>query len=365
MRPLRHAARSAAYASRPAPEPARKLFQDVAAVQGFEFPADLTKLSPTPALAVPQAAVAPPQRQTFPATPHKPEPSRVLMREAFKPAAPSFARDIEPIFKTVTPRPELHRTFDPPPKAKRITLPKLRVSPKAVVFKIQRGVRSMSVQQRALTGLASFVFVAGVGISLVQFHANQLGKLGAAQASVAGAIAATTTNSDSTAPSTAPITADTLRSYHVAPDAARYIRIGKLGVLARVLQVGTTKSGALATPNNVFDAAWYKDSAKPGEPGATLIDGHVSSWTTNGVFYGIKGLAAGDNIEIERGDGKQLEYTVVKTVTYPVDSVDMTSLMKPVTAGKSGLNLITCGGKYDSKSGEFTQRIAVYASLND
>jgi hypothetical protein len=43
----------------------------------------------------------------------------------------------------------------------------------------------------------------------------------------------------------------------------------------------------------------------------------------------------------------------------------MNALMKPVTSGKSGLNLITCGGKYDSKSGEFTQRIAVYASLND
>jgi sortase (surface protein transpeptidase) len=135
--------------------------------------------------------------------------------------------------------------------------------------------------------------------------------------------------------------------------------------MARVLQVGITKDGALATPSNVFDSAWYKQSAKPGQPGATLIDGHVSSWTTNGVFYGIKKLVAGDTITIERGDGTKLDYSVVKTMTYQADAVDMASLIKPVTAGKSGLNLITCGGKYDTKSGEFTQRIAVFATLND
>jgi sortase (surface protein transpeptidase) len=223
----------------------------------------------------------------------------------------------------------------------------------------------MPLQQRALTGLAAVVLLAGTGLSLSQFHANHLGKLGAAQASIAKAVPATTTDSSDTAPSTAPVTADTLRSYQVAPDAARYIRIGKLGVVARVLQVGVTKDGALATPSNVFDTAWYQASAKPGQPGATVIDGHVSSWTTDGVFHDIKRLAAGDTIEIERGDGTKLSYSVANVVTYPKDAVDMKALLLPVTTGKSGLNLITCGGKYDSKSGEFSERVAVFAILND
>jgi len=380
LRPLRHAG-TPTYVSRPVPEPARKLFQDVSVVQDFVFPSQFVRPAVEPQTAPVQAATPQPVqmtssrsvvgadvvplRQTFPAVPHKPEPSRVLRREAFKSKPAEFARDLEPVFKVVTPRPELHRTFDPPPKVQRIRLPKLRKNPLLVVLKVRRVLRAMPRQQRALTALAAIVLLVGSGISLQQLRANHLGGIGAAKAGIAAAVPATTTNSNSTPPSTATVTGDTLKSYQVAPDAARYIQINKLGVLARVLQVGTTKTGALATPSNVYDAAWYKASAKPGDPGATLIDGHVSSWTTNGVFYGIKNLVAGDNIEIIRGDGKKLDYTVVKTIAYPVDAVDMDSLMKPVTAGKSGLNLITCGGKYDSKSGEFTERIAVYATLND
>jgi sortase (surface protein transpeptidase) len=262
-------------------------------------------------------------------------------------------------------RPAEHRTFEPPVKPRK--LPQLRISskPNVLIVRIKRRFTAMPVQQRLLTGLATLVLVAGTAISLSGIYANKDARLRAANASIAAATSATTTGSSEGAPSTAQITADTLRAYRVAPDAARYITIPRLGVLARVLQVGLTKDGAMATPSNVFDTAWYKQSAKPGNPGATLIDGHVSSWTTNGVFYDIKNLKAGDTIGIERGDGKKLEYSVVKTMTYPANAVDMNSLMKPVTVGKSGLNLITCGGKYDSKSGEFTQRIAVYAALND
>jgi hypothetical protein len=39
IRPLRHAAGPAAYVRRPVPEPSHKLFQDVAEVHEFEFPA--------------------------------------------------------------------------------------------------------------------------------------------------------------------------------------------------------------------------------------------------------------------------------------------------------------------------------------
>jgi sortase (surface protein transpeptidase) len=367
MRPLRHAASSAAYVRRPVPEPSHKLFQDVAAISDYEFPADFGALQTVASQKVPA-----PNRQAFPAK-RKQAPSLVLRRESFresikfKPAPEAFESQpqAETFFIRTTPQPELHRTFDPPAKTKYTPLVRLRGKPRLVVVRIKRRVSAMPLQQRVLTGLAAFVLIAGTGISLSGMFANKAAKLQAAQASLAAAAPATTTDSKDAAPSTTPITSDTLRAYKVAPDAARYITIPRLGVMARVLQVGTTKDGALATPSNVFDAAWYKQSAKPGQPGATLIDGHVSSWTTNGVFYGIKNLVAGDSISIERGDGTKLNYAVVKSTTYPADEVDMASLMKPVTVGKSGLNLITCGGKYDANSGEFTQRIAVYAVLNN
>ena len=387
LRPLGHAARPAAYVARPAAEPSRKLFQDVKAVDDFKLPQAFSQPIP-----IQQPTVAPtyppltateltllvnqpakvsvltpsvPDRQIFSTVPHKPDPSIVLKRELFTPKPAELVQELQPTAIAVTPRPEVHRTFDPPAKVRRIKLLRLTNGSKFVLLRLQRGVMALPVRQRALTGLAALVLVVGSSISISQLHSNQLGGIGAAKASIAAAVPATTTGSTTTAPSTAQVTADTLRSYQVAPDAARYIRIGKFGVIARVLQVGVTKSGALATPSNVYDAAWYDASAKPGQPGATLIDGHVSSWTTNGVFYDIKNLGAGDNIEIERGDGTKLEYSVVKTMKYPKDGVDMKALMKPVTAGKSGLNLITCGGKYDSKAGEFTERVAVYATLDN
>jgi sortase (surface protein transpeptidase) len=384
MRPLRHARPpkqrdgwgpgKVTYVRRPVPEPSHKLFQDVEAVSAFQFPAAFSQPSQTTDVfadtdpGVNQPALAP-SRQPFPAKRRIPAPSLVLKRESFiiKPPAPEPKPEpqAEAFFIRTTPRPELHRSFEPPAKSRPAWLLRARRKPGVLIVRLKRTVRAMPRQQRLLTGLAALVLVAGTAVSLSGVFGNHAAKLKAAQASLAVATSATTTNSRDSAPSTAPVTADTLRAYRVAPEAARYISIPKLGVLARVLQVGMTKDGALATPSNVFDTAWYKQSAQPGQPGATLIDGHVSSWTTNGVFYGIKKLVAGDTIQIERGDGQKLSYAVVKTVTYPADAVDMGSLMKPVTPGKSGLNLITCGGKYDSKSGEFTQRIAVYATLND
>jgi sortase (surface protein transpeptidase) len=316
LRPHGHAHRQTAYAPREAAQPSRKLFQDIGQVQEYDLAALFLH----------------------------PESSRTHAQatelDAPKPVAVS-----EPV-QTFTPR-----SFAPPAREPRAWKQLLQLT-------------NQLTRQRVLTASAVLVLIVGGSISIAGFRSNALAKAQAAKAGIAAVIPATTTGSGSSAPSTAPVAADTLAAYQVSPDAARYIRIPKLGVWARVLQVGVTKDGALATPSNVFDAAWYKGSVKPGQPGATLIDGHVSSWTTNGVFYGIKNLVAGDQIEIEKGDGAKLEYTVVQTVAYPADAVDMKSLMKPVTTDKSGLNLITCGGKYDREAGEFTQRIAVYAALN-
>ncbi|HWT55436.1 MAG TPA: class F sortase [Candidatus Microsaccharimonas sp.] len=323
-RPLHHAQLN--YARRAPQAHSRKLFQDVMPVDPADVQRQIQQLHSSK---TPKAA----SRLVTPIVPHKPQPSRVLMRPA---PVQSHSLQLQ----------------QPEPVA-------------ALVVRTRRRVWRLPSHRVVLHGLAALVLVVGATMSWQQLRHNTAGQAQAAQASVARAVAATTTSSTNSAPNTATVTTDTLQSYQVAPDAARYIRIGKLGVWARVLQVGVTKDGALATPSNVFDTAWYKNSAKPGQPGAALIDGHVSSWTTNGVFYDIKKLVAGDDIEIERGDGKKFEFSVVKTVAYPKDSVDMKALMQPIVPGQPGLNLITCGGKYDSKQGEFTQRIAVYATLSN
>jgi len=161
-------------------------------------------------------------------------------------------------------------------------------------------------------------------------------------------------------PSTVKPSADTFANWQVDANEPRYLFIPKIGVKAIVRPTGLTGDGAIGTPNNIFDTDWYVGSAKPGQAGAMLIDGHVS-WGTNGVFYNLKKLQPGDAITVQRGDDIQLTYRVVRTHTYPADAVDMKQVLSPVTAGKPGLNLITCTGDIVKNGTTFDHRIVVFA----
>jgi LPXTG-site transpeptidase (sortase) family protein len=207
----------------------------------------------------------------------------------------------------------------------------------------------------ALIGMAGLVFAIGLVASLQGFQTNSQ-----AAAQISALSKKSESQGGTPAPGTTPPNGASFNSYAVAPDLPRYLQIPKLGVSARVLQVGVDSSGALGTPYNVFDTAWYTGSAKPGQPGAALIDGHVSSWTTHGVFYNLKSLKAGDSVQIVRGDGAILNYRVVKTQVYDADNVDMQAAVTPITAGKAGLNLITCTGRVKPGTSEFNQRIIVF-----
>lgn len=143
----------------------------------------------------------------------------------------------------------------------------------------------------------------------------------------------------------------------------RELAIPSIGVNTRIVQLGTLKSGALAMPNNIFDAGWYSASAKPGEQGAELIDGHVSGPTQHGVFYNIKMLKAGSKITVQRGDGQTFTYTVVTSKTYDANNVDLAAALTPITPGKPSLNLITRTGKLDASGTHFLQRVVVFASM--
>lgn len=180
-----------------------------------------------------------------------------------------------------------------------------------------------------------------------------------AQVAALGKHGETASTPDTTKPSGSAVS-----QYVVAPDVPRYLTIAKLGVRARVMQVGVDSNNVLGVPTNIYDTAWYTGSAKPGQAGATLIDGHVSSWTTHGVFYGLNKLVAGDQLQLERGDGTVLHYTVVRAQTYPAGQVDMQAAITPVTAGKSGLNLISCTGQVIKGTSQYNQRVIVFAQQN-
>ncbi len=205
--------------------------------------------------------------------------------------------------------------------------------------------------------MAATVFVIGLWVSINGWQTNK------AASAVVTHLAATATNGHApnpVVPSTTKPPAGNVVSYTVAPALPRYLSIAKLGVHARILQLGVDKSGQLNTPPNVYDTGWYDASSLPGQPGAMLIDGHISSWTTPGVFYDLKKLTTGDVITVERGDGKVFTYRVVRIQTYDANSVDMQAAVTPVIPDKPGLNLITCTGSVKPGTSEFNQRLIVF-----
>lgn len=214
--------------------------------------------------------------------------------------------------------------------------------------------RRKPVSQKLLPAMATIVFVAGITVAVIGLRTNKHVEAQIKNASQQN-------GQNAVAPDEEKPSAQAMANYKVDPTAPRYVRIAKLNVFSRVTRQGLDAKGAIKAPTNVHDVGWYENSSKPGEGGATLLDSHVSGPTVKGAFFGIKNLAAGDMIEVERGDGQKFNYQVVKSVVADADKVDMASALVSVQQGKPGLNMITCTGKFNPQTQEYQQRVVVYA----
>ena len=158
-----------------------------------------------------------------------------------------------------------------------------------------------------------------------------------------------------------PLPDTSLENYKVASDMPRVLSIPKAKVKARILPMGVNKDGSMQAPQNIADSGWYNASAKPGTPGAAVIDGHASGPTKEGLFAYLDKLIAGDTISVERGDGSQLNYKVLKAEVVPLAGVDMDKLLLPAGKKAEALNLITCTGAWQADKNTYDHRIIVYA----
>lgn len=162
--------------------------------------------------------------------------------------------------------------------------------------------------------------------------------------------------------SVTPLPENALENYKVAADNPRAIYIDKISVQARILPMGVDVSGAMQAPTNIYDTGWYTGSAKPGEAGAMVMDGHASQTGTHyGEFGRLEELNNGDIITIEKGDGTKLNYKVVHVEDDPLDKVDMNRLMTPYEGAAQGLNLITCAGDWTKDGKTLDHRILVFS----
>lgn len=266
-----------------------------------------------------------------------------------------------PGYMDVMPKP-VHHVRRRAPQAAETIQPRQATSAPSRRRKI-RLKRFMSKQAFLYAG-AFVVFSLGMYASLSGLWANKQVGLQVKTLQKSAVQGAATGSSDGTTPpSMEKPNEHAVRSYAVSPLNPRYIDIPKLKVHARVLAMGVDRKNELQAPYGIYDAGWYNASAKPGENGAMLVDGHSGIGKTRGIFHDLTKLVAGDEIVIKRGDGQVFTYLVTASYVADADKVDMASLMVSADTAKPGINLITCAG--DQIPGTFTlkQRVVVRAVM--
>lgn len=130
---------------------------------------------------------------------------------------------------------------------------------------------------------------------------------------------------------------------------------------ANVTHLGLTPDGAMASPKDIKDVAWYEKGPKPGAIGSAVVAGH-KTWSNNSpaVFDNLHLLAKGDFVYIKGDEGESLTFVVRETKIYkPQD--DATEVFISDTG--VSLNLITCAGDWDNAKKTATDRLVIFTSL--
>jgi sortase A len=148
-----------------------------------------------------------------------------------------------------------------------------------------------------------------------------------------------------------------IASKPVEHKAEAHLLIPKLGVNAPIKAMGYTAAGAMAVPNNTVDVGWFSPGIQIGAVGSAVIGAH-NVWTNgNGVFVHLDQLTVGDGVTVLNVGGTSITFIVRETRTYsPTDDAE------EIFNSGSGthLNLITCSGTFDQKTGTYTKRLVVF-----
>jgi LPXTG-site transpeptidase (sortase) family protein len=133
------------------------------------------------------------------------------------------------------------------------------------------------------------------------------------------------------------------------------ISIPSISVNAEIVPVGLNpKTKSLVVPKQGSIVGWFSRGA---EQRPTVLVGHVDTAKKAAVFYRLPKLRNGDSIKVTNSDSTTRRYRVDRITRVDKDKFPT----KSVYLG-SGLRLITCGGKFDRKTGHYEENVIVFAT---
>ncbi|WP_436705071.1 class F sortase [Geodermatophilus sp. CPCC 205761] len=139
------------------------------------------------------------------------------------------------------------------------------------------------------------------------------------------------------------------------------VRIPVLGVTSSIMDLDLQADGSMELPPGAYPVGWYNRSSTPGEVGPAVIVGHVDWHGDRGAFYGLRAMRPGDRVVVDRADGTTATFRVDRVARYAKDDFPTGEVYGDV--GWSALRLITCGGRFDRKTGDYEDNVIVFARL--
>lgn len=125
-----------------------------------------------------------------------------------------------------------------------------------------------------------------------------------------------------------------------------------------VVGLGVDDAGALEVPASAGSIGFWRDGPRPGQPGAAVVVGHVDLDGRPGVFSRLAAASVGTLIEARVG-GEVVQFRVTRVDRYRKTRFPSQDVYRPTM--QTELRLITCGGRFDRRTGHYDENVVVRA----
>ncbi|WP_338204019.1 class F sortase [Candidatus Nephthysia bennettiae] len=116
----------------------------------------------------------------------------------------------------------------------------------------------------------------------------------------------------------------------------------------------------LAGPADPSSAGWFAQGPAPGDPGPAVVIGHLDSNRGPAVFWRLDQVRVGDEIVVSRSDGSLVRFGVRRLARYSRSSFPSSEVFG--TRPGPELRLITCSGRFNFLTRQYTDNLVVYAT---
>jgi sortase (surface protein transpeptidase) len=140
-----------------------------------------------------------------------------------------------------------------------------------------------------------------------------------------------------------------------------HISIPTIGVSVPLSILTLNKNGTVNVPTNFQVPGWYNGDRSPGQKGSAVILGHVDSTEGPAVFFYLDKLKLGNRIYVTLADGRHLVFAVIGERMY--EKSNFPDKLVYGTRNYPALQLVTCGGIFDSQTHHYLSNIVVFTAL--